>query len=74
LTLSSLLFLTKSVVVITEYLNSNDFQYQRIGKLKKLLESNPPLTRFLYAKKSTEARYFPEQNALQAKKILLTES
>jgi len=37
---------TNSVVVITEFLNSNPFQYQWIGKLKKALKWNGPWTRF----------------------------
>jgi len=51
LTLSSLLFSTNSVVVMTEYLNLNHFQYHWIGKRKKTLTSDAPRTRFLYIKK-----------------------
>ena len=37
---SSLLFCIDCVVVITEYLNSNHYQYQWIGKPNKTLQSN----------------------------------
>jgi len=47
LTLSSLMFLTNIVVVITELLNSNHFQYQWIGKLKEGTERNGLWTRYL---------------------------
>ena len=46
LTLSSSMFLTNSVVVITEFLNSNHFQYQWIGIPSKTLTSNASQTRF----------------------------
>jgi len=51
LTLSLLLFFTNCVVAITEYLISNNFQYQRIGKLKKTLKLNGPQTRLLKKRK-----------------------
>jgi len=51
-------FLTSSVVVITEYLDWNHFQYQWIGKLKKTLKSNAPQTRFLFVKKCAAGKIF----------------
>jgi len=50
LILSLLLFNTNCVVVITEYLNSNHFQNQRIGNPNKTLKLNAPRTRFLMEK------------------------
>jgi len=37
-----IVFFANCVVVISEYLNSNQIQYQLIGKLKKTLKSNNP--------------------------------
>jgi len=62
--------LNKSVVVITEYLNSNHFQYQQIGKLEKTLKSNAPQTRFWCVEKSTRGKIFFGKTAPQAKIII----
>jgi len=59
--------LKHSVVVITECLNSNHLQYQRIGKPKKTLKSNAPQTRFLNVKKSGGGKIFCGKTAPQAK-------
>jgi len=47
LTLSPLMFLTNSVVVITEFVDLKYVQYQWIGKVKNTLKSNAPQTSFL---------------------------
>jgi len=55
------------IVVITGYLNSNHFQFQRIGKPNKKLKSNAPRTRFFVKKNAPNAGFLCEKNALQAK-------
>jgi len=69
LTLSSLMFLTNSVIVITEFLSSNHFQYQWIGKVKKTQKSNAPQTSFLCVKKSAAGKIFLWKIAPQTKLI-----
>jgi len=61
LTLSSLLFFTNSVVVITEYSTTNYFQSQCIGRVKKTLKSNTPQTRFFCVGKSAAGKIFCEK-------------
>jgi len=52
---------------VTEYLNSNHFLYQCIGKANKTLKSNAPHTRYFYEKNMLQARYFCEKNAPREK-------
>jgi len=54
--MSSLMSLTNSVVVITEFLNSK-FQYQSIGKLKEGTEIKWPMDK-IFEKKSAAGKIF----------------
>jgi len=67
LILSLFFLIKKCVVAITEYLNSNPFQYQEMGKPNKTPESNGPRIRFLYEKNALQARFFCEKNMPQEK-------
>jgi len=67
LALSSLLFLTNSVVVTTGYLNSNHFQYHRICKLKKTLKSNAPTDKIFVCNKRAAGKIFFERTAPKTK-------
>ena len=62
-----LMFLTNSVIVITDFLNSNHFQYQWIGKVKKTPKSDGPWTRFLFKEKAPQARFWCEKTAPREK-------
>jgi len=61
-------FFTNCVVVITEYSNSNHFQYQWIGKKSKTLKSNAQQKK-ICKKHVSQARFFCEKNAPQAKSM-----
>jgi len=52
------MFLTNSVVVITEFLYSNHFQYQWIGKLKEGTEMKWHMDKILVTKKSAAGKNF----------------
>ena len=70
LTLSSLLFCTNCVVVITECLNSVHFHYQWIGRLNKTLKWKAPQTIFLWYNSMCHKQDFVmEQNTPQAKLV-----
>jgi len=56
---------TNCIVVITEYLNSNHFKYQWIGKPNK--KSNALQIKKFMTKNALKANFFCEKNALQAK-------
>ena len=53
------MFLTKSVIAITEFLNSNQFQYQWISKLKESTDMKQPINKgFVIKKKRHRPDFF----------------
>jgi len=68
---ASLLFFTNIVVWIPEYLNSNHFEYQWIGKLrlKRKLKSNAPQTKKLRVTKSAAGNIFLRRKQNLQKKM-----
>ena len=67
-------FSPNCVVVFTEYLNSNYFQYQWIGKPNKILKSKCPQKIFFCAKKCAAGKFFLWKECAAGKMFFLTES